>query len=115
MKLPLQPTSQRLDEGARWRWAWNNHPFPAAQAEVYLDDFIGLAQTAANETKVGHHMTYNINDVFCANGPQEPPKEPISDIKLATGNAAWSTQQTILGWEVDMLAQTLRLPAHQLE
>ena len=93
----------------------HRHPFPVAQAEVYLNDFIGLAHMAANETKVQCHMMYNINDMFCTNGPQQTCNEPISDKKLATSTAAWSTQQSILGWEVDMLAQTLRLPAHQLE
>ena len=40
------------------------HPFLVAQTNIYLDDFIGLAQTAANETKVQSRMMYNINDMF---------------------------------------------------
>ena len=65
---------------AQWSMpSMHQQPFPVAQAEVYLNDFISLVQMAANETKVQHHMMNNINDMFCANGPQEKHKKPISD------------------------------------
>ena len=37
-------------------------------------------------------------------------KEPISLKNLRKGDAAWSTQKVVLGWEIDTIKQVLTLP-----
>ncbi|KAL7573418.1 hypothetical protein ACA910_013738 [Epithemia clementina (nom. ined.)] len=39
-------------------------------------------------------------------------REPMSVKKFAKGDAAWSTEETILGWSVDSLRMTIELPPH---
>ena len=49
--------------------------------------------------------------------PSDPPsqQESISVKKLKKGNAHWSTQKRVFGWELDTLAETLQLPAHRID
>ena len=75
-----------------------------------------MAQTRANETKVCQHLMYNISKVFHPNEIQDVGhKEPISEKKLLSGNATWSTKQNILGWDLDTETKTLHIPPHCLE
>ena len=86
---------------------------PLTCADVYLDDFIGLAQTLPDETWVHQHLMYNINDMFNPNTGQEHIcKEPTSDKQLTSGDASWCTNHTILQWDLDTTCHTLELPAH---
>ena len=40
-------------------------------------------------------------------------KEPTSVKKLLQGDAAWSTQKCMLGWDIDTVCGTLLLPPHR--
>ncbi|KAL7561530.1 hypothetical protein ACA910_022684 [Epithemia clementina (nom. ined.)] len=42
-------------------------------------------------------------------------REPMSLKKFAKGDACWSTHKTILGWNIDSLQRTVKLPAHRRE
>lgn len=93
---------------------------PLDFVDVYIDDFMALAQTTAVATNLRRRLLYNINDIFRANSLAsdhvEPMRrEPISQKKLDQGDAAWKTTATILGWNIDTISGTLQLPPHRLE
>ena len=95
-------------------------PQPLDFVDVYIDDFMALAQTKPVATALRRRLLYNINDVFRANslvsdGSEPVRREPISEKKLAQGDAAWKTTATILGWNIDTIRGTVQLPPHRLE
>ena len=111
-------TAVALDEPA----ATDSHPFlesgpmrpPLAYTDVYVDDFIKLAQTWDNCLRVRRQAYHGIDSVFHPNDRLDGSrKNPISEKKLLKGDDFWSTQKVILGWMVDTLSQTISLPAHR--
>lgn len=91
---------------------------PVKYVDVYVDDFIGLAQGPLTTcSKVRDHLLTAIDQVFRPASPLEGKQrqEPISVKKLGKGDGQWSTQKQILGWELDTLAQTIQLPAWRLK
>ena len=87
---------------------------PLAYTDVYVDDFIKLAQTWANCLRVRRHAYHGIDAVFRPNDDADGlRKNPISEKKLLKGDDFWSTQKVILGWMVDTLTQTIHLPSHR--
>jgi len=87
--------------------------------DVYIDDFMALAQTLPLATNLRRRLMFNINDVFRANSRPSDVldpvrREPISQKKLDQGDASWKTTGTILGWLIDTVAGTLCLPPHRL-
>ena len=89
---------------------------PLAYGDVYVDDFILVAQTKRHQRRVLRSALHSIDQVLrplsLADGPSR--KEPVSVKKLRQGDAYWSTQKTILGWDFDTEAETLHLPPHRL-
>ena len=80
-----------------------------ANVDVYLDNFISVVQVG---TKERHLMIWNLfNQIYKVFRPNEATdtdrKEPISLKKLGQGGWAWSTQKTVLGWNLDTVAQLL--------
>ena len=89
---------------------------PLAYTDVYVDDFIKLAQTWANCLRVRREAYHKIDAVFRPNDDLDGSrKNPISEKKLLKGDDFWSTQKVILGWMVDTLSQTIHLPSHREE
>ena len=90
---------------------------PVAEVDIYVDDFLLLAQTRAQQQRVLRTSLAAIDDVFRPLEPGDPPcrKEPSSVEKLLQGDACWSTQKRMLGWDLDTVAMTLNLPPHRLE
>ena len=89
-----------------------SQPQPLAQVDVYVDDFIGLAQ--GDEKRLGQvrsTLLHSIDAVFRPNDEHDPKSraEPVSIKKLDKGDASWNTQHTILGWSIDTVAQTITL------
>jgi len=81
--------------------------------EVYMDDFIGLAQAITKEELL--HFTravlHGIHTVFPPPGEGDDPEdEPISLKKLKQGDGRWDTQKEILGWLFDGLTKCMQLP-----
>jgi hypothetical protein len=88
---------------------------PLSCVDVYIDDFIGLAQRPTT-LKTLRTLLHSIDSLFrafpdVADKPER--KQIISASKLATGDGAWSTQKIILGWLIDTAQGTLSLPAHK--
>jgi hypothetical protein len=90
---------------------------PVATVDVYVDDFLLLAQTRHHQQAVLRAALHSIDDVFRPLCPDDPRtrKEPASVKKMLKGDACWSTRKRILGWEVDSVAMTLSLPDHRIE
>ena len=88
---------------------------PLAYIDVYMDDFIALAQQP-NMPATLHHTIKGILQVFRDKPlPDDPPsrRHIISESKIAKGDATWSTNKTILGWSLDTARGTLQLQPHK--
>jgi hypothetical protein len=90
---------------------------PLAAVDVYVDDFLLMAQTAHQRQAVLRSTLHAIDAVFRPLTSDDPPhrKEPASVKKMLQGDAAWATHKRILGWDVDTVHETLHLPPHRLE
>jgi len=80
--------------------------------DVYMDDFIGLAQ-APTHTELLHFtraVMHDIQSVFPPPGPsKDPDDEPISVKKLKQGDGLWSIKKEILGWLFEGVSHCLSL------
>jgi hypothetical protein len=97
----------------------HRRPFatPVKGTDVYVDDFIGMAQgTEQQRAVVRRHIMHAIDQVLSPRAPSGPiaRQEAMSEKKMRQGDAAWETRKTILGWIVDTVAETLELPPHRL-
>jgi len=91
------------------------HQQPLVYIDVFIDDFISLAQGNSNcRRHLLRTLLHSIDQVFRPLDPQDPTdqKEPISFKKLQSGDAAWTTTKTILGWTINTQAMTIALPPH---
>jgi len=89
---------------------------PLAYVDVYMDDFLGLAQGHPGlRERVRSTIFQSIDDVLRPNAPTDSQHrlEPISLSKLAKGDAKWATRKVLLGWIVDTVAETIELPDHR--
>ena len=86
--------------------------------EVYIDDFIQLAQTQdpTQLTHLSRALLHAIHAVF------PPPaitghagEDPISLKKLHQGEGTWDTGKEILGWVFDGARRCIELPASKVE
>ena len=73
---------------------------PLATTDVYVDDFIALAQTQHHMTRVRRLLLQSIDEVLRPLLPSDSlfRKEPTSIKKLLQGDAHWAYRKTILGW-----------------
>ena len=102
-------------------WAHDNTHFvgpttaPLAQADVYVDDFLLVAQTKRHQRRLLRATLHAIDDILRPLHPDDPSmrKEPTSVKKLCQGDAYWSMQKRFLGWDLDTVAGTLSLPPHR--
>ena len=85
--------------------------------DVYVDDFLLLAQTKRQQRRVMRATLQSIDDIFRPLQLDDPPprKEPASTKKMLQGDACWMTRKRILGWDIDTVSMTLHLPSHRLE
>ena len=90
---------------------------PVASVDVYVDDFLLLAQTQRQRDKVMRATLTAIDRVMRPLADDDPPhrKEPASTKKMLKGDACWSTFKRILGWDLDSETLTLHLPKHRFE
>ena len=104
-------------------WAQDNTHFvgpataPLAKADVYVDDFLLVAQTKRHQRRLLRATLHAIDDVLrpLQLDDSSMRKEPTSVKKLKQGDAFWSTQKRFLGWDLDTIAGTLSLPPHRCE
>lgn len=92
-------------------------PAPLNYVDVYIDDFIAIAQYPALRHTLHHTLTSILKIFRDAPHPDDNAlrRHIISDTKLQKGDAAWSSQKIILGWLLDTSAGTLRLPPHKAD
>lgn len=90
---------------------------PVARVDVYVDDFLLMAQTVPQQVRVMRTTLDSIDQVFRPLAQHDPPhrKEPASVKKMLKGDACWATTKRILGWDLDTVRSTLQLPPHRLE
>ena len=90
---------------------------PLAYSDVYVNDFILAAQTKRHRQQVLRGALHSIDRVLRPLSARDRPsrKDPVSVKKLRQGDACWSTIKTILGWDLDTVDSTLRLPPHRLQ
>jgi hypothetical protein len=89
---------------------------PAHQmSSVYVDDFIlaavedGSGKLLRKTARATLHAIHSVFQPPAATGTKKP-KDPISEKKLAKGDARWDTQKEILGYLLDGIARTIQLP-----
>ena len=85
--------------------------------DVFVDDFIALAQGPDNATRVRNVLMHAIDTVFRPLDEKDPStrSEPISMKKLKKGDCSWSTCKAVLGWLIDTTAMTICLPPHRVQ
>jgi hypothetical protein len=91
---------------------------PLSYVDVYMDDFLGLAQGHSGlRNKVRATIFHSIDAVLRPLHPSDDVhrKAPISMKKLHKGDARWSTRKILLGWLVDTIAETISLPDHRAD
>jgi hypothetical protein len=94
---------------------YNNDPprHPLAQVDVYLYDFMVLAQTLVYTTTM-QSLLHHINSVF-VDVDNCPRKAVISQSKIDKGDATFSTRKCLLGWDVNTEHMNISLPEHWKE
>ena len=98
---------------------------PVVYVDVYIDDFVGVAQGAWAQNRVHRTLFHALNQVFrpgpasgheeTSPGVQRVRQEPASTKKMKKGDAAWATSKTVLGWEFDTKQETISLPSRRLQ
>lgn len=91
---------------------------PVGRTDVYVDDFILLAQGGKRRRKRLRRILFHCIDmIFCPPDDDDDQwkKDPISLKKLLKGDGALETVKVILGWLVDTVAGTIELPPNQVE
>jgi hypothetical protein len=102
---PTEPARQQTSSGASHQ-----------MSSVYVDDFLLAAVEDSSGTllkRTARATLHAIHSVF------PPPrstgmldaKDPVSEKKLAKGDARWATGKEILGYWLDGTARTVQLPA----
>jgi hypothetical protein len=107
LPLPKQPTFHP----SAITYPRSNQP-PLAYTNIYIGDFMAVAQRP-HHINTMNALLHNIHKVF--HDPPHTLRRPvISESKLGKGDAAFSTQKRILGWDIDTHLMTLALPTHRL-
>jgi hypothetical protein len=89
---------------------------PLQKVDLLFDDFIGLGQGNQDAlSHIRHTLLHTLDEVFrgvdALDGPHR--KEPASTKKLRQGDAFWETWKLVLGWIIDTIRMTLKLPPHR--
>ena len=90
---------------------------PVAYVDVFVDDFLGLAQGKTNRQRVRRTLLHAIDEVFRPLDKDDFPsrQEPVSIKKLRKGDTSWGTIKLALGWVINTTTATIHLPTHRLE
>jgi hypothetical protein len=80
---------------------------PAAYVDVFVDDFVGLAQK--HKQQVRRTLLEAVVKVFRPLYPTDLPtrREPVSVKKLLEGEGSWSTIKLVLGCILDTKSLTI--------
>jgi hypothetical protein len=86
---------------------------PLTHADIYIDDFMLLAQRPY-QMPLLNTLLNSLDRVFHDPAPTNR-QQIVSASNLSKGNATFSTQKCLLGWDIDTHLMTLSLLAHCLE
>ena len=84
-----------------------------AYVDVFVDDFLGLAQGPRHRRRhVRRTLFHPLDKVFRPLNRQDTKqhKEVLLTKKFEAGDCSWSTCQTMLGWIVDSVNMTISHP-----
>jgi hypothetical protein len=93
---------------AAWPHIQQLPPTPLQLVDVYLDDFIVMAQKP-NHIAAMNNLLHHIDSVF-RDTPGGVRRPLISQSKVAKGDATFSHQKIVLGWSVDTQRMEVSLP-----
>jgi hypothetical protein len=84
---------------------------PVAHVDVFVDDFIGIAQGSQRRCRNTRCCIMHAVDRVFARPDEDHPnrKEAISEKKLNKGDGGWSQRKEVLGWILDAGKGTLEL------
>ncbi len=85
---------------------------PLATIDVYLDDFMAVAQPPCHTTTM-RSLLHAVDSIFYDDPNTTVRRAVISTSKIQKGDASWSTKKTILGWDIDTENMSLTLPDHR--
>ena len=88
-----------------------------AYVDVFVDDFLGLAQGSRHcRWHVRRTLFHALDKVFWPLNRKDTKqrKEFLSKKKLEAGDFSWSTCHTILMWIVDSVNMVIDLPPHRV-
>jgi hypothetical protein len=91
---------------------------PVKYVDVYVDDFIGLAQGGPKaRDHIRDNLFASIDQVFrpALSDEGKHRQEPSSTKKLGKGDGHWATQKKILGWFLDTVQGTIQLPQRRID
>ena len=90
---------------------------PLSSVDVFMDDFIALGQTNKTCRRVRNVLMNAIDQVFRPLEKEDNPyrTEPISLKKLRKGDCSWETCKTVLGWIINTVDMTIKLPEHRIQ
>jgi len=94
------------------------HGRPLAYIDVFVDDFLGLANSnRGHRNRVRRALLRALDSVIRPLDEDDSPErqEPASEKKLRKGDGSWATQKILLGWLVDSVRGTINLPPHRIE
>ena len=100
-----RPSATEVDDIGRDAVPW-------AAIEVFVDDFMVMAQDKSRLEHLSRSVLHAVEQVF------PPPaitghvggKDPISEKKILKGEADWHTSKEVLGWLLDGDKRTVQLP-----
>lgn len=95
-------------------------PYPKellAYIDVFVDDFLGLAQgNAEQRRKVRRILFHALDEVLrpLDSGDHPSRREPLSIKKLLKGDCTWEQTKIMLGWFINTIDMTIQLPEHRI-
>jgi hypothetical protein len=89
----------------------SNTPPPLEYVDVYMDDFIAIAQPPRHlplMNKLLHAV-----DAVSLDPPHSNRRNIVSNNNIQKGDTIFSTRKQLLGWDIDTITMSLTLPAHR--
>jgi hypothetical protein len=79
-----------------------------------VDDFIQIGQGGAKHMRaLRNHLLAAVDNVLVQPKPGDNRNEAMSLKKLLKGDGSWETQKVTLGWIIDTVQQSIKLPPHR--
>ena len=90
---------------------------PLEYINMFVDNFLALAQGKRAQKRVRRILTKAIDDVFRPMDFYDKLewRDPISIKKLKKGDCSWSTIEVMLEWILDTVNMVIKLPPHREE